>query len=116
VFFELHDLLVSKQADYGPDAINRAPGGPLNGINVRIHDKVRAGRQPGVQREVDPRAREGARHLQGPGQLRGHRAHGHRRVVARMIMRVLTTGLWITSVTGLALGLVIWVLPLGKLL
>jgi len=33
-----------------------------------------------------------------------------------VIMRVLTTGLWLTSVTGLALGLVIWVLPLGRLL
>jgi ABC-type branched-subunit amino acid transport system substrate-binding protein len=38
-YFELLDLLVTKQKDYGPDAINRAPGGALNGVMVRIHDK-----------------------------------------------------------------------------
>lgn len=37
--FELQEILVSKQADYGPDAITRAPGGALNGVLVRIHDK-----------------------------------------------------------------------------
>ena len=40
VYFELHDLLASKQADYGPHAISRSPGGALNGINVRMHDKL----------------------------------------------------------------------------
>lgn len=35
----LADLLVSKQEDYGPHAISRSPGGALNGINVRMHDK-----------------------------------------------------------------------------
>jgi hypothetical protein len=40
VMFDLAQLLVSKQADYGPHAINRAPGGALNGILVRLHDKV----------------------------------------------------------------------------
>jgi hypothetical protein len=39
VYAELLDLLVSKQADYGPGAINRAPGGALNGVMVRVHDK-----------------------------------------------------------------------------
>ena len=34
------DLLVSKQKDYGPYNISRAPGGPLNGLRVRIFDKV----------------------------------------------------------------------------
>lgn len=38
-FAALMDVLVTKQADYGPDAINRAPGGALNGVLVRIHDK-----------------------------------------------------------------------------
>ncbi len=38
--FELAELLVSKQRDYGPHAISRAPGGALNGVLVRIHDKV----------------------------------------------------------------------------
>lgn len=36
----LADLLISKQKDYGPDAITNAPGGPLMGINVRLHDKL----------------------------------------------------------------------------
>lgn len=40
VMAQLAALLVSKQADYGPDAINRSPGGALNGINVRMHDKM----------------------------------------------------------------------------
>jgi len=39
VYAELLELLVTKQNDYGPHAINRAPGGALNGINVRLHDK-----------------------------------------------------------------------------
>lgn len=34
------DLVASKNADYGPHAINRAPGGALNGIHVRLHDKL----------------------------------------------------------------------------
>lgn len=39
VYAELLDVLVSKQNDYGPKAINDAPGGALNGVNVRLHDK-----------------------------------------------------------------------------
>jgi hypothetical protein len=34
------DLLVRKQTDYGPHAINLSPGGALLGINVRMHDKM----------------------------------------------------------------------------
>jgi len=34
------ELLISKQRDYGPYNISRAPGGPLNGLRVRIFDKV----------------------------------------------------------------------------
>jgi Nucleotide modification associated domain 1 len=37
---ECGSLLVSKQIDYGPYNISRAPGGPLNGLRVRIFDKV----------------------------------------------------------------------------
>jgi hypothetical protein len=33
-------LLQRKHADYGPNNIARAPGGPLNGLAVRLHDKV----------------------------------------------------------------------------
>lgn len=33
-------LLLKKHADYGPYNIARAPGGPLTGLAVRLHDKV----------------------------------------------------------------------------
>jgi hypothetical protein len=38
--YELADTLISKQADYGPRAINDAPGGATNGVLVRAHDKL----------------------------------------------------------------------------
>lgn len=34
------DILVKKQSDYGPKNIALAPGGPLNGLRVRMHDKM----------------------------------------------------------------------------
>lgn len=34
------NVLINKQEDYGPLNISRAPGGPLNGLRVRIFDKV----------------------------------------------------------------------------
>ena len=37
---ELAELLLSKHKDYGPTNISRAPGGALNGLRVRIHDKI----------------------------------------------------------------------------
>jgi hypothetical protein len=37
---QLHRVLVQKQADYGPGNIANAPGGALNGLRVRIYDKV----------------------------------------------------------------------------
>lgn len=40
VFNEAHNLLLSKHRDYGPKNIANAPGGPLNGLRVRIHDKT----------------------------------------------------------------------------
>jgi hypothetical protein len=36
---ELGDLLISKHRDYGPKNISQSPGGPLNGLRVRMHDK-----------------------------------------------------------------------------
>lgn len=33
-------LLLSKHADYGARNISDAPGGPLNGLRVRMHDKL----------------------------------------------------------------------------
>lgn len=37
---ELGDLLISKHRDYGPKNISDSPGGPLNGLRVRMHDKT----------------------------------------------------------------------------
>jgi hypothetical protein len=37
---ELVELLVSKHKDYGPRNISDAPGGALNGLRVRMHDKL----------------------------------------------------------------------------
>jgi hypothetical protein len=37
---ELLDLLLSKHKDYGPKNIADAPGGALNGLRVRMHDKL----------------------------------------------------------------------------
>lgn len=40
VFNRAKNLLLSKHADYGPFNISHAPGGPLNGLRVRLHDKL----------------------------------------------------------------------------
>lgn len=40
VFGELEELLLRKHVDYGPKNISESPGGPINGLRVRIHDKV----------------------------------------------------------------------------
>lgn len=37
---ELAELLLSKHRDYGPKNISQAPGGPINGLMVRMHDKL----------------------------------------------------------------------------
>ena len=34
------EVLYEKHRDYGPTNISRSPGGPLNGLRVRIHDKL----------------------------------------------------------------------------
>lgn len=39
-FQELQDLLISKHIDYGPKNISESPGGPINGLRVRMHDKL----------------------------------------------------------------------------
>lgn len=40
VLTEAGALLISKHADYGPKNISLSPGGPLNGLRVRIYDKT----------------------------------------------------------------------------
>jgi hypothetical protein len=39
-FSEAEDMLLRKHEDYGPTNIANAPGGPLNGLRVRMHDKL----------------------------------------------------------------------------
>lgn len=39
-FKEAQNLLLRKHADYGPKNIADAPGGPLRGLAVRLHDKL----------------------------------------------------------------------------
>ena len=39
-FNELKELLLSKHLDYGPKNISDSPGGPINGLRVRMHDKA----------------------------------------------------------------------------
>ena len=36
----LLQVLISKHADYGPMNIAGAPGGPMNGLRVRMYDKL----------------------------------------------------------------------------
>lgn len=40
IFREAREILLSKHQDYGPTNIANAPGGALNGLRVRIHDKT----------------------------------------------------------------------------
>lgn len=40
VYDELMSTLLKKHKDYGPKNIADAPGGPINGLRVRIHDKT----------------------------------------------------------------------------
>jgi hypothetical protein len=39
-FSEAELLLLKKHRDYGPTNISGAPGGALNGLRVRMHDKL----------------------------------------------------------------------------
>ena len=34
------EVLLKKHRDYGPKNISNSPGGPLNGLRVRMHDKT----------------------------------------------------------------------------
>jgi hypothetical protein len=40
LYSETFQVLVKKQLDYGPKNISLSPGGPLNGLRVRMHDKL----------------------------------------------------------------------------
>ena len=40
VYAYAREILLSKHHDYGPTNISNAPGGALNGLRVRMHDKT----------------------------------------------------------------------------
>lgn len=40
VYEEAQEVLLKKHQDYGPKNISDSPGGPLNGLRVRMHDKL----------------------------------------------------------------------------
>ena len=40
VYAQAREILLSKHKDYGPLNIANAPGGALNGLRVRMHDKT----------------------------------------------------------------------------
>jgi len=40
IFRELEELLLSKHKDYGPLNISASPGGAINGLRVRMYDKL----------------------------------------------------------------------------
>ena len=40
VYDELMALMLSKHKDYGPKNVSESPGGALNGLRVRMHDKL----------------------------------------------------------------------------
>jgi hypothetical protein len=39
-YIEAENLLLRKHKDYGPKNISGSPGGAINGLRVRIHDKL----------------------------------------------------------------------------
>jgi hypothetical protein len=39
-YAEAQELLIRKHKDYGPKNISGSPGGPINGLRVRMHDKL----------------------------------------------------------------------------
>jgi len=40
VYADSQAVLLNKHLDYGPKNISGSPGGPLNGLRVRMHDKL----------------------------------------------------------------------------
>jgi hypothetical protein len=53
-YFDLNaELLIRKHRDYGPKNIAQSPGGPVNGLRVRMHDKL-ARINHLIDNDVDP--------------------------------------------------------------
>ena len=40
IFLTLNNIMLKKHADYGPMNISGAPGGAMNGLRVRMYDKL----------------------------------------------------------------------------
>lgn len=40
IYQDALSVLIKKQSDYGPKNISQSPGGPLNGLRVRMWDKI----------------------------------------------------------------------------
>lgn len=40
IYDEARAVLLRKHNDYGPKNISMSPGGPINGLRVRMHDKL----------------------------------------------------------------------------
>ena len=40
IMAQLEDIMLKKHADYGPMNISGAPGGAMNGLRVRMYDKL----------------------------------------------------------------------------
>lgn len=40
LYIDASALLLKKHADYGPKNISGSPGGAINGLRVRMHDKM----------------------------------------------------------------------------
>jgi hypothetical protein len=54
VWMAAYKLMLTKHHDYGPKNIALAPGGALNGLIVRMHDK-KARYENLIERGVDPK-------------------------------------------------------------
>ena len=54
IYEELANILGSKQLDYGPGNINNAPGGAINGILVRMNDRMERLKNLTYHSEGDP--------------------------------------------------------------
>lgn len=53
-FVDAEELMLRKHHDYGPGNISQAPGGPMNGLRVRLWDKL-ARLNHLIDRGVDPK-------------------------------------------------------------
>lgn len=53
ILTELKVLMIRKNQDYGPYNIAHAPGGPMNGLIVRMHDKMTRLEHLGYSRKTD---------------------------------------------------------------